>query len=324
MATLLVTQKMPPALAARVERAVSGRDRPLVSRRLVAMARFGLVIGLALAAYGLLSSYRRDRRTLEAARLELLSEVERRGAVFGPRDRDAFARAEAWLPRVAALEPPAERIPAELREAGALQALLARPLLYVRGELDGLSTSERVAAQLSESRKDTLLVCLKERPAGRDERALMQRVYAAFDAAVLEQSTANVRRLEELPRSLPWLEPDWADEIQSAETPARLAKLRAQLESFDVDRAKALAQVGLLLVVVDEPGDPRVPASLDGERPHVVRLALVDLEADRLELFVRVPVDPGWISEQRRALYARELNGCAAAYEVHERLTAAR
>ena len=321
MATFLTTSKMDPALAARIERAITGRNKPLISRRLIALTRFGLVAGIVVALYVVITGTRRDRQALEQARAELLADVEGRAAELGDRERTAFVGVESWLARVAAPDAPAEVVPQELSRPGALSEALDRPLLYVRGELDGFAGAERLTSTLAESHKDAVLLCLKEPPRSRTEAGLIESVFLAYGGGPpLEARTPRALRLAELPRSLPLFEAAWADGVRSADSFQRIADLRRELDAFDVERVKRAANAELLLAVVDEPGDAKVPATLEGERPHVVRVALVDLAADKLWLFVKRSVDPSWISEKRRSTYARGLDGCAVAFDVHERL----
>ena len=57
---------------------------------------------------------------------------------------------------------------------------------------------------------------------------------------------------------------------------------------------------------------------LDGERPHDVRIGLVDLTSAKMLLRLRKRVDPTWISMNARAQYASGLDACALAMDVHE------
>jgi hypothetical protein len=129
-----------------------------------------------------------------------------------------------------------------------------------------------------------------------------------------------VRRLHDAEIGLPFLEPPWAERVREAETAADVARLRHDFEHAPIDRAQRAAKASLMLAALDEPGDGRGPIELDGERPHYVRVALVDLLADRPLLRRRVSVDPNWISAARRPSYATGLDSCALAYDLHEQL----
>ena len=83
-----------------------------------------------------------------------------------------------------------------------------------------------------------------------------------------------------------------------------------------MDAAKARQ----LLAVMDEPGDPKAPAELDGERPHAVRVTLTDLSSGQIRLRYRATVDPSWLSPTTRAEYASGIDGCALAVDLRNAL----
>jgi hypothetical protein len=69
---------------------------------------------------------------------------------------------------------------------------------------------------------------------------------------------------------------------------------------------------------MDEPGTSSGLSELDGERPHDVRVAFVDMGAQKVVLRLRKHVDPAWISLEKRPRYAAGLDGCALALDVRE------
>ena len=110
-------------------------------------------------------------------------------------------------------------------------------------------------------------------------------------------------------------------ETVSAETGAIvlvISTFESREQAAPIARAKQAARSELLLVAIDEPGGADGPTELDGERPHPVRVALVDLVANKVLLRARHVVDPSGISPARRAMYAIGLDSCALALEVHE------
>jgi hypothetical protein len=158
-----------------------------------------------------------------------LADVEGRAAELGDRERTAFVGVESWLARVAAPDAPAEVIPQELSRPGALSEALDRPLLYVRGELDGFAGAERLTSTLAESHKDAVLLCLKEPPKSRTEAGLIESVHLAYGGGPpLEARTPRALRLAELPRSLRCFEAAWADGVRSADSFQRIADLRSR------------------------------------------------------------------------------------------------
>jgi hypothetical protein len=88
------------------------------------------------------------------------------------------------------------------------------------------------------------------------------------------------------------------------------------LHNAPTERAIRAAHDSLLVAAMDEPGVSNAPTELDGERPHDVRLAAVDLAAGKLLVRVRRHVDPNWISVEKRPMYALGLDSCAFSYEV--------
>jgi hypothetical protein len=73
-------------------------------------------------------------------------------------------------------------------------------------------------------------------------------------------------------------------------------------------------------LVVDEPGDAKAAAELDGERPHAVRVIVTDLASDQLQLRFRHDVDPSWLSAGARAEYASGIDSCALALDLRAAL----
>lgn len=326
MASFLITSKMDPALAARIEASVSGRrNRPgaaRISRRLVAVVRLGLVLVVAFGIYSFVSVRRREHQEIERTRAALLDAVRARSASLTASEKGSVGRAESWLVR---LSGPYEDdlVTDELCAPGALTTLLQRETIYVRGPLGGFKNSARIAETASASSKDALLFCLVEPPPSRVEKVLLESVRVAYaGGAPIEERTANIRRLHDVVVGLPLLLPPWSDRVRRADDPADLTRLRRELERAPLDRAKQAARSGLLLVAMDEPGDGGGPTELDGERAHAVRIALVELASSRILLRVRRLVDPTWISLQKKSQYAIGLDSCGLAFDVHEQLRA--
>jgi hypothetical protein len=309
---------MHPALAARIEASVSGRKggdgdarrRPL----LVAIARLALVMMVAAVVLSVIALRRRDRRELEAMRAALLDKVRAGGASLTADDLRAVERAESWIERAAGAYE-GDLVADELRRPGAFAATLARPAVYVRGPIGALASAARISEALSASFKDPFVACLVDPPAARTEKTLLPRVRAAY-ARGADEHTANVRRLRDAEVGLPFLQPPWAERVRAAPGPEDLERLQADFERAPLEAARRAAKADLLLVAIDEPGDPAVPAELDGERPHQVRVELVDLASAKVLLRLRKGVDPGWISAAKRSELASGLDGCALAMDV--------
>jgi hypothetical protein len=104
--------------------------------------------------------------------------------------------------------------------------------------------------------------------------------------------------------------------VEQATSLAAVDGLRAEFRAAPTERAMRALKGTVLLCAFDEPGTHDGPTELDGERPHDVRLGLVDLTASKVLLRLRRHVDPGWISTSRRMEYAVGLDACALAFDV--------
>ncbi|CAN5924102.1 hypothetical protein BH11MYX4_BH11MYX4_18730 [soil metagenome] len=322
MATFLTTSRMDPALAQRIEASVSGRTRkpggPVLSPRLVALVRIGLVLGIAFVGYAAVAARRRDRQEIDHTRASLLAAVQAQAASLTAEERGAVVRADSWLVRFSGSYE-GDLVAPELQAPGALKATLARPAISVRGPLGSFVNPARIADAAATSSKDALLLCLMDPPASKVEKVLLGTVRTAYSGgAALEERTGNVRRLQDAIVGLPLLMPAWAERVRTADDPAELAWLRRELEKVPRDRAKQAARANLLVVALDEPSDGGGPTELDGERAHAIRIGVVDLAASKVLLRMRRLVDPTWISLAKKSEYASGLDSCGLAFEVHE------
>lgn len=321
MPTFLTTRRMAPALAARIEKSVGGprpRDGGTATlRRFVSVFRLVTLVLSVLAAAVLLQLRHRERDALERSRAALLERVRARAASLPPDDRKPLRRIEPWLVRGSG-QYEGDLVAPELREPGTLGSFLSRPLVYVRGPMSEFSGPAGIGTTAATSLKDALLLCLLSPPSSRTESAVLTKVHGAYGGgARLEARTANVRRLHELEAGLPFLEPAWEAKVRAAADLSELVRLERAFDAAPVEPALKAAAARLLLYVMDEPGEGRGPAELDGERPHDVRVGLVDLGAQRPLLRLRRPVDPGWISIPNRPQYASGLDSCLLALDVH-------
>lgn len=322
MATFLTNSKMDPALRARVDASVRGHrgharsDRR--SRRLVSSARLVLILAVVYSVAAGVTGLRNNRRELEALRASLLHTVAQESASLTAEDQLAITRDGTWIAHLSA-EYEGDFVDDSLRSPGALVTLLARSTVYLRSAIDAATLATDLTTRAHESTKDPLLLCLLEPPASRGEAVLMEKVRASYTGdTALESRTANARRLHDLVAGLPFLLPPWSERVRRANDRTELLRLRTELDHAPIDRAKAAAKADLLLVALDEPGDEKGPTELDGERPHPVRVALVNLGTGKVLLRARRSVDPSWITKARRPNYAAGLDGCALAYDIHE------
>lgn len=325
MATLLVTSKMDPALAARVEASVRGQRHKTVEGRavrprLVSLARFAVALVAIAVVASFLFARRRDHDELDRARASLLATVRAETAQVTSEDTTALVRVESWLVRASGAWD-GELADDELRAEGGLTRALARPVVYVRGPIANFTTVPRIAEASSASSKDALLLCLVEPPPSRVEMVMLPKVRIAYGVGTtMEEHTPNIRRLHDAVTGLPFLMPSWTAKVSAARDVADLARLRRDLERAPLARAKQAARAEVLLFALDEPSDRVGPAELDGERAHTVRIGLVELASGRVLLRTRKLVDPSWISMAKKSEYASGLDGCGLAFDVREGL----
>jgi hypothetical protein len=320
MPTLLVTNKMAPELARHVQASVSGRKRGAGrksrSPSVVALLRVVTLTLLVAAVSGVVVLRQRDRDEVEALRAGLLETVAKAAATLTPEDRQTLPRVERALTRAAGGYE-GDVVDASIRSKAGLSSLFERPLLYVRGSIEGFETPAAIAETARSSQKDAFLVCLLDPPATRSERALLDRVYVAHSSrARVDERTPNSLPLYDAEAGAPFLAPEFPARVRELSDRRRLKELAASVERAPLVQASQAAKARTLLFVMDEAADRRSPAELDGERARHVRVGIVDLASDRVLLRLRRFVDPAWISEKRRAEYASGLNACALSLDL--------
>jgi hypothetical protein len=325
MPTLLVTKKMSPELAARVAASVAGRQAvpsAKLAPRIKSVLRF-VTVALLLGAVVLLGArMQRARRDFDAKKAQLLDRLSAASEGVEPGAHTASSRATSWLPLVGGAYA-GDFVAQELRPAGAFAAVLRRPALYVRGPLDTIATRTEEAA--AASYRDAFVLCVYAPPPERTERLLRAKARAALSGrGDAMQPAAGVERLHDALVGLPFLAPEWRARVLAAESRGAVEKLERELARAPLARAKAAGRATLLWVVVDEPSTTPGPAELDGERPHDVRIGLVDLTAKKLLLRLRRRVDPAWLSTSSRAEYASGIDSCSLALDVHAAIAAER
>lgn len=321
MPTLLVTSRMSPALAARVQAAVSGRDaqrRPLKS--LLRVLTFVFVVA---SVVGVVHFREQRRQKLETQRAELLARLKDAGGTLTRSDRELPTRVAAAISLEVAATYLGDHLPQDLRREARLTELLSQPTLYLRGPLDALSRPERVSEVASSSSKDAFVLCLLAPPEARTEKALRLKASAAYAQSKSAEVSPHVERLAPLLQALPLMGRDWARRIEVAETALALQTLQKLVDAAPLAAAVRAAKARQLLLVVDETGAGTGPTELDGERAHPVRVVLTDLASGEARLRFRQSVDPSWLSDQARAQYASGIDSCALAMDLRRAATAA-
>jgi hypothetical protein len=205
-----------------------------------------------------------------------------------------------------------------LKGKTAFDAALRGSAVYVHGPVAGFADATALAATTNASLKDAFTLCLLDPPDSRGEKALMARVHVAYsNGAALEQKTQNVRRFRDERETLRVLSPPFAASVSNADE-HQLSVLRNELERAHVDRGIEALRASLLVAVMDETSN-RGTVELDGERPHDVRVAIVDLAQSKVLLRMRLPVDPSGWAAGTRTEYASGIDACALAFDVRER-----
>lgn len=319
MPTFLTTPRMNAALRARVERAVSHRERakhhaakvglksPFASSQPRRLARLLPAVALLLVVGLGSATYVHGQGILEDDRSSLLHTIEERRAALPAGHETFLAEVNRWIGEAAAETPPPEYVDPALREPGALDALLGRPAVYVRGPAIELRDAAKIDDAVAGSIKDAFLFCLMTPPASSSERDLLAKVRGVyFGGALVDDETANVRRLAEAWIGLPVLAPAFEASVRAAEEPLALKKLRKDLQSAPTEEAAKAAAAQILLVVADEP-------SAAGAR--AARVSIVDLASQKPLL--RARLRSGAVSQSALASLHREaIEGCGLAASV--------
>jgi hypothetical protein len=325
MGTLLSNRRMSPELRARIEASVRGRRVAAGSRlrarsiSLLRLLSFAVISG-AVALYVI--NARRSEARFELARGALLGRARTESAALTARDRAIVARVMPWLARAAGTAF-SDLVAPELAERG-LSTVLARPTVYVRLPLAGVHGSASLEQAAAQSFKDALVLCLLDPPASRSEKLLVSRARRAYAGQERMGAGAQVTRLYDAISGLPFLSREWERKLLAAEDERALGELERRFNRAPLAAAKRAAKAELLLFALDEPSDGSGPIELDGERPHHVRVGLVDLEADRLLLAFRRHVDPSWVSAANRAEYASGIDSCSLALDAQALVTGSR
>lgn len=319
MASFLTNAKMHPALAARIEASVRGKRATPgdASSAATVRALIRLVVVVAVASLGawIFVTQRRESARIEGERTLLVDIVHGHDALLTDSDRGAFARDATWLGSLSGTYE-GDLVASELAAPGVLDATLARPAVYVHGPVDSFATPQAVDEVAIESVKDSFLLCLLDPPATRTEKVVLDKVRVAYGVdGALEQATPDVMRLADAKAALRVLSPEWEAKVKAADSYG-LGKLHAELERTPIESGKRALKAGLLIAVMDERATATGPSELDGERAHLVRVAIVDVAVAKTLVRLRRRVDPADWSEKSRTTFARGLDECALAFDV--------
>jgi hypothetical protein len=312
MPTSLTNPKMAPELAERIEVSVTGRKSGgTMSLALRSVLRIGGVIAvISFVAYVVLR-IRTTEQELDHDRAILVATIRAHRAVLSENDRVMLTHTERALVHAAGT------YEGDLADAATLATLVTRPVVYVRGPLDAFANHDAIEKASMASVKDGLLYCLIDPPKSRTETVLAAKVRVVYtDVASLEKHTENVERLADAYLGQRVLDEAFENRVLAARDVHEVAVLASQLDRVPIDHAKRALKANVLIAVMDEPGDPKSPAELDGERAHDVRVIVVDQQKRAVVVRKRKHVDPSAWSQTSRADYATGLDSCAVAFDV--------
>ncbi|HWA75322.1 MAG TPA: hypothetical protein VG937_23455 [Polyangiaceae bacterium] len=325
MPTFLVTSKMEPALAARVEASVRGQRvvaRAVRHRYLLSVARLGLALALVGLVAIIITARKRSAEQLETSRAALHAAFLAQFRTLTESERHLGARMAALIAPHTVLDYAGDSIAVPLKAEAGLSEALTGGAIYVRGPLSGFSNAANLNRSASESAKDAFLLCLLDPPDSHTEQALRKKARAVNVGGKGSAALASVERLFPLLAVTPLLRPEWERALLSADSQTELDRLERLFRKSPNESAVRAAKAKRLLLVLDEPGDGPGPTELDGERAHQVRVALIDLKTERVELRLRRRVDPSWLSAPVRAEFARGIDSCSLALDVRAALGA--
>jgi len=269
----------------------------------------------------LVSTKRRADQETEALRSSLIERSARAAHGLTEQELAIAKRAASWLKREAQAYS-GDLVTPRAASLALLSGLLKQPTVYVRGPLAELDNSQGLERSARESAKDAFVLCLLDPPTGRSEKAILARAKSAYAAGErMQQATGHITRLGDAYAGLPFLQAAWRERIAQVEQHQTLVELAKSFDRAPLDAAREALKSRLLLFAIDEAGERAAVSELDGEKPHSVRVGLIDLSSGQPLLRLRRRVDPSSLSEATRAEYARGVDDCSLALDVRQAVT---
>ncbi len=309
--TFLVTPKMHPALAARVEASVRGRrlagERPV---GLVAVARFAGAAVVLLLCSAVAFAWHSRQGAREQLRGQLLAAIDAQRQDLSERDHQLPSRAALILRDEAQ-----QHGDVVAGDAGALDALLARPAVYVRLDREAIAGSDTLWRAAKDSVKDAFVMCLFDPPTARDEASLQQTITVAYSGG-LEAATAGVRRLHSAAEGLRFLSRDFIERVEQADSLEALGELHSAFDRAPIAAAKQAARAEILIYLIDDPPEAGARVELDGASRHRAQAGIVEIAGSRPLVRLSRMLDPAWISEEGRFQHGRALDACRLALDL--------
>ncbi|HSC89417.1 MAG TPA: hypothetical protein VLC09_19175 [Polyangiaceae bacterium] len=316
---------MSPRLRARVLRSVQGQSR--LERRgataanpvrrttpsTIAALRVGALLALLALALFSRRAWTERKDELARARAQLLGEVKRASSALDARFSERRATAERFLDQAAREHPASEKS----LDPAALRALLEGPLLYLRGPIEAMQTSEGRSQAMLDTRNDALLGCLLKPPAAIEDRATLDAVRAVYRGDHLPaERTERISGLLDFEIAETYLGPAFRERIAAA---ADIGAVRQLSMTFTKARPASHARAthsATLLYALDEPKSPGSLSEIDGASDHFIRVGVVDLDAAELRFARRVHSQPERTPADKKLRYARGFSECAAVLEL--------
>lgn len=320
MPSFLTTERMSPQLKRRVLISLSSDMRERAGgapqRKGHGLVRSLIAAGALGCAVLLFLTYRQSRAELRRERAELLSRYERERAPFTEPFRARLAHAERILAHATDTYA-GDFLDPSLKQPGSLDALLRRPLAYVRGPIRAFQTEPDRRQSSREGGPDALIRCLLVPPPSIKESDLLRHLGRIYEPRRFSERFYD---LEPAHAGFSFVDAGFDAELVGAQRMKQVLALRSALLQADLRRAAHARDAELFAFAFDEPKPPGAVADLDGEAVHFIRFSIVELGTSRVWLRVRREVDPQWLSDKSRAAYSRELDGCRLAAELRQHI----
>lgn len=318
MPSFLVTEKMNPALAQRVQASLAGdartRDRSGRTRRVRVWARLLTAAGIATLAAFLLSTYRQSRREVEIARQQLVLQ-------WAEERPERSVDEVEWLRRVEDLVlDEARGDPSDFAVAGLanrLDELMKGGVVYLRSSLRDATARTALRAAASESVPDAFALCLTRPPSTRDETGLLRHLgTAATNSTAPTNGSQRVHSIAAVYARAEFLNSNFIEQVKTTHHMSQLDDLAARWDAAPLRAGRDAARARVFVYVIDEPVPSGAEEDFDGEGPHHMRFGLVDLDDFQLLWRARREVSPDWISDKSRLSFSRPLDSCRLALDL--------
>jgi hypothetical protein len=285
-----------------------------MSPRATAIFRFGGFAGIVGLVVYLFVVQRHANNEFEADRNALLAQLHEDTSQATDADRAIVSRIETWAGKHAG--PYEGDVVDESLKGAGMSTTLARPMIYLRGPIEGFGSAKGIAEMRDTTYRDAFVLCLFDPPPNRTEKLLRAAGRAVLLNTERMKVVAHVTRFHTARVGMSFLAPQWEARVQAAENTRALADLRASLIRVSLKESVHAMKARLLLVAMDEPKEGKAPTEIDGANRHYIRVTLLDLDTEKVLLQQRKLVDPEWIPYARRGDDANGINSCELGLEI--------